>query len=73
MTIAVSVLKFRGGEIDYCNSDATWHTLLTVRAYDETPISAHLFLPIFTFGDEKDKGIPWGATLSDDKINIISR
>lgn len=69
MTIAVSVVKFREGEIDYYNSDATWHTLLTIRAYDETPISDHLFLPIVTLGDEDDKGISWGATLPDDKGN----
>ena len=69
MTIAVSVVKFREGEIDYYNSDATWHTLLTIRAYDETPISDHLFLPIVSLGDEDDKGISWGSTLPDNRGN----
>lgn len=32
-------MKYSKGEIDYHNSDATWHTLLTVTAYNETPIA----------------------------------
>ena len=33
-----AVLRYRTGEIDYLNSDATWHTLLTIEAYNETPV-----------------------------------
>lgn len=69
LTITVAIMKYQKGEIDYHNSDATWHVLLTVTAYDETPISDHLFLPIVTLGKESDKGIPWGATIPDNKGN----
>lgn len=31
MTIAVSVVKFREGEIDYYNSDATWHMMFWLK------------------------------------------
>ena len=61
----VSVVKFQNGEINYLNSDATWHTLLTVRAYSETPISVHKFLPIVSLGNPEDKNIPWGACVPD--------
>ena len=30
VVIVVSIIKFRGGEINYLDSDATWHTLLTM-------------------------------------------
>lgn len=69
LVIVVSILKFRTGEIDYYNSDATWHTLLTIEAYNETPISEHLFLPIVSLGGDNDKGIPWGATVPDSNGN----
>lgn len=62
---SAAVLKYREGEINYYNSDATWHTLLTIEAYNETPISKHLFLPIVSLGKDGDKGIPWGATVPD--------
>lgn len=65
----VSVYKYREGEINYYNSDATWHTLLTIEAYRENPVSQHLFLPIVSLGDIDDKYIPWGATISDDEGN----
>lgn len=66
-----AVFRYRSGEIDYLNSDATWHTLLTIEAYDETPVSEHLFLPIVSLGKESDKGIPWGATVPDKKGNYF--
>lgn len=74
VVIAVVVMlsakyRYRSGEIDYHNSDATWHALLTIEAYNETPISQHLFLPIVTLGDLEDKFIPWGATIPDDEGN----
>lgn len=67
--IFISIIKFRFGDINYQNADATWHTLLTVTAYDETPIKDHLFLPIVTLGDAGDKWIPWGMTLPDHNGN----
>lgn len=69
LSVLVSIVKYRDGEIDYLNSDATWHTLLTVSAYEETPVRDHLFLPIVSFGKEDDKNIPWGSTIPDDKGN----
>lgn len=65
----LSVMKFRSGEINYLNSDATWHELLTIKAYDETPISQHKFLPIVSLGRAADKNIRWGATIPDSKGN----
>ncbi|MDR1564493.1 MAG: hypothetical protein LBS74_06015 [Oscillospiraceae bacterium] len=57
------VLRFPQNETNnYVNSDATWHTLLTIEAYQETPPSIHKFLPIVTIGE---KGIPWGLTVPD--------
>lgn len=50
ITVTVSFVKYRGGEVNYLNSDATWHTLLTMEAYEETPISVHKFLPIVSLG-----------------------
>lgn len=67
--VIVAFLKWQGTDINYRNSDATWHTLLTMQAYDETPVSVHKFVPIVTTGEERDKGIPWGATIPDDKGN----
>lgn len=64
-----SFYKLRTDEVNYLNSDATWHTLLTIKAYDETPVSDHLFLPIVSLGDASDKNIPWGATIPDKKGN----
>lgn len=63
LVVSVSGFKYKSGEINYYNSDATWHTLLTIESYNETPISEHLFLPIVSLGDTDDKYIPWGATV----------
>jgi len=65
----LSVMKFRSGEINYLNSDATWHELLTIKAYDETPVSQHKFLPLVSLGRTVDKNIPWGATIPDAQGN----
>lgn len=65
----VSFKKYRSDEVNYLQADATWHILLTIQAYDETPISDHLFLPIVTLGTEDDKYIPWGDTIPDKKGN----
>lgn len=69
LVLLTSVIRLHSGEINYHNSDATWHALLTVEAYNETPVSTHLFLPIVTLGDADDKGIPWGATVPDREGN----
>ena len=54
---------------NYLNSNATWHVLLTVQAYDETPASVHNFLPIVSLGDEYDKEIQWAEMLDDKQGN----
>ena len=66
---AFSLLKYRSGEIGYRNADATWHAMLTIQSYDETPISDHKFLPIVSLGQPDDKFIPWGATIPDENGN----
>ncbi len=53
----------------YNNLDATEHTLLTMKCYDETPISVHKFLPIVSLGDSEDKNIKWGDTIPDKQGN----
>ena len=62
-------MKYKTGNIDYRNSDATWHVLLTIECYNETPILDHLFLPIVSLGENDDKYIPWGSTIPDNKGN----
>lgn len=57
LVVFLTVFRYRSGDIEYWNSDATWHTLLTVRCYDEAPISQHLFLPIVTMGGEETNGL----------------
>lgn len=70
LTSIISFIKYDDNiEKEYRNSDATWHTLLTIEGYNETPIKDHLFLPIVSLGDETDKNIPWGATVPDIKGN----
>ena len=64
LVFLVAAVKYpRSREINYQNSDATWHVLLTMTAYEETPASTHLFLPLVSLADGKD--IPWGHTLPD--------
>ena len=67
--VIIAILKYRSGEINYLNSDATWHTLLTIEAYNETSIKDHKFLPIVTLGSDEDKYIRWGVTLPDEEGN----
>jgi len=64
-SICIGILNFRTGDIEYVNSDATWHTLLTIRAYKETPVSVHKFLPIVSLGKLTDKHISWGGAVPD--------
>ena len=70
LVLFVSVIKNKNGDCNYLNSDATWHTLLTVTAYDQTSWKIHKFLPIVTLGSEDDKFIKWGLTAPDDKGNF---
>lgn len=59
-------LRFPTAETQiYICADATWHSLLTMQAYSETPAAVHKFLPLVTLGGADDKGIPWGATIPD--------
>ena len=64
-----ALFRYRTGNIDFKDSDATWHVLLTTKCYDETPASQHLFLPLVTMGGEQNKGIPWGMAIADDVGN----
>ncbi|WP_342477800.1 hypothetical protein NYE24_00645 [Paenibacillus sp. FSL H7-0350] len=43
--------------LGFHNEDATSHVLVTMNAFDESPLSMHYFLPIFTLGEEHNKGI----------------
>jgi hypothetical protein len=61
-------IKYRAN-YNYLDSNATWHVLFTVQAYDETPVSVHKFLPIVSFGDELDKDIQWAEMVSDGEGN----
>ena len=67
--IMASVVRYRPGNINYYNSDATWHTLLTIEAYNRTPVSEHLFLPLVTLG--YDKEISWGMTIPNEEGNFF--
>ena len=56
-------------QCNYLNSNATWHVLLTMQAYDENPISTHKFLPIVSLEDELDKNIQWAEMVADEEGN----
>lgn len=66
--IYISVARYKENS-NYYNSDATWHTLLTLKCYEETSSDVHKYLPIVSLGETDDKGIPWGVTVPDDKGN----
>ena len=53
----ISIINYTSKDIQYKNSDATWHTLLTIKAYSQTPVSVHKFVPIVTLGDINNKHI----------------
>ena len=67
--VIISFSRYKSGDINYKCSDATWHTILTLKSYDETSINEHKFLPIVSLGEKDDKYIPWGATVPDSKGN----
>ncbi|MEI0581169.1 hypothetical protein [Brachyspira pilosicoli] len=62
------ILRYPKEDKNYTNLDATYHTLLTVKAYNEIPIKEHKFLPIVTLGGYKN--VSWGATLPDKNGNF---
>ena len=45
------------------NLEASYHVLLTLNAFDQTPAAQHHFLPTISLGSPQDKNIPWGSTL----------
>ncbi len=49
-------------------SDATYHTLLTMECYEQTPASVHRFLPIQTYGADYNKFINNGPSLLQDDL-----
>lgn len=55
----------------YNNEDATYHTLLTMKCFEENPISVHKFLPIVSLGNIEDKNISWGACIKDSQGNYF--
>lgn len=65
IALSVSCMKYRGGDINYVNSDATWHSMLTLQAYGETSPAVHKFLPLVTLGASEDKYISWGSAIPD--------
>ena len=71
LVICVAIIRYPNYDfINYRCSDATWHTLLTMNALDETSISVHHFLPIVSLGQDSDKFISWsGSTVADDLGN----
>ncbi|MBZ5745722.1 hypothetical protein [Clostridium butyricum] len=63
--VSISIRAPKINNENYKNSDATYHVLLTMKAYDETPYSVHKFLPIVSLGGAMDKEIKWRATIPD--------
>lgn len=53
------------------NLEATYHALLTIRALKESPIENHWFLPTVSLGHNRDKNIPWGATVPTETGDYI--
>lgn len=50
----------------FYNSDATYHVLLTMQSYDDSPFSVHALLPIQTYGAASNKFINNGPSLIQD-------
>lgn len=65
LVAALAVIRYPKREVEFRNGDATWHVLLTVEAYNETPIPEHLFLPLVNLGGADNKFVPWGSTAQD--------
>lgn len=62
LVAALAVARYPKSEVNFRNADASWHVLLTVEAYNETPASVHLFLPILNLPGEQNKFVAWGDT-----------
>ena len=60
---------YRGSAVDkkFALSDATYHVLLTMQAYEDSGLSVHSLLPIQTYGAEYNKHINNGPSLIQDK------
>lgn len=69
LLVALNIFSYSSRKHDFKytigaqNLEATYHTLLTVKALEESPASNHWFLPTVSLGGERDKHIPWGATI----------
>ncbi len=61
----IYIRRYDETTMDFYNSDAPYHIVLTMMGYRETPASDHLFLPIATMGEDLDKYIPWDVGLPD--------
>lgn len=68
LLLSVASFQLRDGEFKQLQGApgiiATYHTLLTITALDESPVQNHWFLPSVTLGRDIDKYIPWGATVA---------
>lgn len=60
---------YRASSVDkkFALSDATYHVLLTMQAYDDSEFHVHSFLPIQTYGAVYNKHINNGPSLIQDK------
>ena len=66
--IAIVFLRLPHADEGFKISDASYHVLLTMQAYDETPASVHRFLPIQTYAEKDNKRINNGPSLLQDKL-----
>lgn len=69
IAMSISIRYPYSNDFNFSNSDATYHVLLTMRAFSETPRSVHHFLPLVSLGSTSDKKVPWGATIPDKNGN----
>lgn len=60
-----TIVKIPKENENFLNSDATYHTLLTIKSLNDNPVKIHHFLPIITLSNNEDKHITWGATIPD--------
>ena len=57
------------------NENATAHVLVTLKSYEQNPVSSHYFLPIYSYGKSVDKYInnmPPSSLLTDDGSYIYT-
>lgn len=65
LLFGIYMRRYQEETLDFYNSDAPYHIVLTMMGYRESPMTEHFFLPIVTLGTEEDKYIPWGAGVAD--------